>query len=144
MKKVILVALLVLFGIIPVSAQTMDELFNVVKNSIDFSAMTLPKEQCKQNKFDAMDIALSETVADTTIATIKAELAKLPATQKTVEVEEDGTFVSIYNKPLAGGKTQVLIVVFNGKHGVIVKGICDQKHLDENLKDFHLNNLFGN
>ncbi len=159
MKKALIIALLAIAASFSASAQSIDAFFDKVKSNFNFSAMSLPKEQCRQNDFDSMDLAVSGTVtisllqdrmanlgvktADV-LATLRKELATIPADQRLAEVNEAPQYVSIYSKPLSGGKAQVLLFVINSKNGVVLKGICDQKTLDKNLNDLHLNNIFGN
>ncbi len=144
MKKALIIALLAIAASFSASAQSIDAFFDKVKSNFNFSAMSLPKEQCRQNDFDSMDLAVSGTVTAAVLATLRKELATIPADQRLAEVNEAPQYVSIYSKPLSGGKAQVLLFVINSKNGVVLKGICDQKTLDKNLNDLHLNNIFGN
>lgn len=143
MRKSLLFAIMLLVGVVSASAQTIDDFFNEIKSGNTFSAMTLPKEQCKSQGFDALDLALSETVNDAALQSLKSSLARLPKEQQMTEVNKDGAYVAIYVQPLSGGKSKLLIVAVNGDKGSVIKGICDDKLIKEQLQGFHLNNIFG-
>lgn len=143
MKKSLLFVLILIAGAISAQAETINDFFNRVKASAEFSAMSLTKEQARESLFDSMDVAISETVSAATVKDLRFQLALLPAAQKITETEDGTAFVAIYSQPLSGGKALVLLVVLNGKNGCVIKGITDQAQLDKGLSGLHMNTLFG-
>lgn len=144
LKRISFLAAVLLCSVASAMAGSIDEFFDKVKASFEFSAVAVPKEQAKEQGFDQLDVAISESLTPAAAKSLQQEASLLPKTQLMTEVAKDDKYVSIFTRPLSGGKAQILLVVIQGKEGAVVKGICSQEMVDNQLKDLHMNNIFGN
>ena len=105
--------------------------------------MQVPAEAARQQGFDSLSVALSETVSPEALTRLSDLAANIPQTEQITVVSEGDQHVWIYGRPITGDKVLLLIMVINGKQGVVVNGICPKKMLDDQLSGLHLNNIFG-
>jgi len=142
MKKTLITTLLLTLAAINAAAISIEDFWNTIKASSTFSAMEVPREDAREKHFDQLEIALSETITAGDLTKIKTDVATIPAAYKLTEVEDSGKYVAIYSTPLGGDKALLLIVVLEKNDGVIIKGICPQSMIDNELSDFSLKDIF--
>lgn len=124
-------------------AITIEDAWATVKTMSDFSPMQVPAEAARQQGFDSLSVALSETVSPEALTRLSDLAANIPQTEQITVVSQGDQHVWIYARPITGDKVLLLIMVVNGKQGVVVNGICPKKMLDDQLSGLHLNNIFG-
>ncbi len=153
MKKIVLLSLAVILGSFIAGAQTIDDFIAKAKTSEAFSFTELPKEQAKQQGFDAFEIGISETVSTAVFNDVDAQLKLIPQDQQLVTMNENGQYVAIFFTPIDAKKSQILIVALTKPQnattddvpmqGAIIKGICDTKDAVNNIQNLKLDDIFG-
>lgn len=140
-----LALMLTLMAVTAVSslAITIEDAWVTVKTMSEFSPMQVPAEDARQQGFDSLSVALSETVSPEALTRLSDLAANIPQTEQITVVSQGDQHVWIYARPITGDKVLLLIMVVNGKQGVVVNGICPKKMLDDQLSGLHLNNIFG-